>query len=84
MTSSDWSGTWYGNNYALTPSQLHDYSVSVARGLEGGSKSKSKPKPRGYEGLTIPELRARAAARGIKIPSKILKKADIIAFLRSK
>lgn len=40
-------------------------------------------KPRGLAALTVANLRARANIRGIKIPSKIKKKSDIIDFLRN-
>lgn len=94
MAGSDWASSWYGANYNLSPQQLNEYADAVANGFDGGkgkAKSKikakttpSKPKPRGYEALTIAELRDKAKARGLKIPSKASKKCDIIAFLRSK
>ena len=94
MAGSDWASSWYGANYNLSPQQLNEYADAVANGFDGGkSKAKSKtkakttpskPKPRGYEALTIAELRDKAKARGLKIPSKASKKCDIIAFLRSK
>lgn len=90
MTASDWGGSWYGSHYNLNAAQLNEYSVAVAQGLEGGGKSKSnsastpkpKPKPRGYAALTIAQLRAKAAERGIKIPSKCKTKCMIIEHLR--
>ena len=71
MAGSDWAGSWNA------PTQ-----DGIAIG--GKKKSPAKAKPRGLATLTIPELRANAKSKGIKIPSIISKKAEIVAFLRSK
>ena len=92
MTGSDFASSWYGANYNLNQQQLSQYADAVAQGLEGGkgkktskaSKTSKAPKKRGFDGMTVAELRDNAKSKGLKIPSKFSKKADIIAFLRSK
>ena len=94
MPGSDWSSSFYGNSQQMSKQGLDAYSQGIANGLDGGAGKKkakaakaakeSKPKPRGLMALTVTELRSKAKSKNLTIPSKCSKKADIVAYMRSK
>jgi hypothetical protein len=74
MGASDWGTTFYGSQYDYNSSQLADFSTMIAKNLEGGKVDRSK--------MTVAQLKACCVSKDLKIPSKLTKKADILAFLQ--